>query len=218
MEELNPVSTPCEKRESTQDDKKLRNTPYREAVGSLMYLAITTSPDIACSVSVSQSLESLKQSDWQAVKRIFKYLYGTLSTKLLYRVNYKSGMLEVFSEYYVNNTQEISRQDVQHQGLSVNMVQPSWMSQKQKSIALFTTEAKFIVASERTKEVIWLNRLLQEITVLNEVFMLIIDNASAIKLVKNPEFHKSSKHVEVRYYFVREKYREGVINVQHVAI
>lgn len=62
-----------------------------------------------------------------------------------------------------------------------------------------------------------MRRLLQEVTELNEVPVLMIDNASAIKLVKNPEFHKRSKHIKVRYYFVREKYHEGVINVKHIA-
>lgn len=182
-----------------------------------MYLAITTRPDIAFSVSVvSQSLESPKQSDWQAVKRIFKYLRGTLSTKLLYRTNYKPGMLEAFSDAdYAGDIQtrrSTSGIVCKYFGGAI-----SWMSQKQRSVALSMTEAEFIAASEGTKEVIWLKRLLQEITVLNEVPTLMIDNASAIKLVKNPEFHKRSKHVEVRYYFVREKYHEGVINVEHVA-
>ncbi|CAL1687619.1 unnamed protein product [Lasius platythorax] len=182
-----------------------------------MYLAITTRPDIAFSVSVvSQSLESPKQSDWQAVKRIFKYLRGTLSTKLLYRTNYKPGMLKAFSDAdYAGDIQtrrSTSGIVCKYFGGAI-----SWMSQKQRSVALSTTEAEFIAANEGTKEVIWLKRLLQEITVLNEVPTLMIDNASAIKLVKNPEFHKRSKHVEVRYYFVREKYHEGVINVEHVA-
>lgn len=191
MQESNLVSTPCEKRGSLIDDKKLENT-FREAVGSLMYLATATRPDIAFSVDlVSQSLESPKQSDWQAVKRIFKYLRSTLSTKLLYRADYKPGILEAFSNA------DYAR-DIRTRRLTSGVVCKyfrgaiSWMSQKQRSVVLSTTEAEFVAASEETKEVIWLKRLLQEVTVLKEVPTLMIDNASAIKLVKNPEFHKRS--------------------------
>ena len=90
------------------------------------------------------------------------------------------------------------------------------MSQKQRSVVLSTTEAEFVAASEGTKEAIWLTRMLNEISKLNSTPTLYIDNASAVKLVKNPEFHKRSKHIEVRHYFVREKYLEGLLQVQHL--
>lgn len=58
--------------------------------------------------------------------------------------------------------------------------------------------------------------MLSEITKFDYVLKLLIDNASAIKLAKNPEFHKRSKHIEVRHHFVREKYNEGIIDLEHV--
>lgn len=88
----------------------------------------------------------------------------------------------------------------------------SWMSQKQKSVVLSTTEAEYVAASECAKEIIWLNRLLNDITAVNDTPTLFVDNASAIKLAKNPEFHKRSKHIDVRYHFIRgEKFQEGLI-------
>jgi len=72
-------------------------------------------------------------------------------------------------------------------------------------VALSATEAKFIAASEGAKELLWLKCLLGELGgKCSEVPTLYVDNASTVKLAKNPEFHKQSKHIEVLYYFVRE--------------
>ncbi|KAG5862373.1 hypothetical protein JTB14_002955 [Gonioctena quinquepunctata] len=93
----------------------------------------------------------------------------------------------------------------------------TWASQKQKSVVLSTTEAEYVAASEGTKEVIWLIRLLNEFAQHSEYIpTLRVDNASAIKLAKNSEFHKRSKHIEMRYHFVREKCQEGVIKIEHI--
>ena len=92
----------------------------------------------------------------------------------------------------------------------------TWSSQLQWSMELSTTEAEFIAASEEAKELLWLKRLLDELGGKGiEVPTLYVDNVSAVKLAKNPEFHKRSKHVEVRYFFVRECYQDGRIGVEH---
>ena len=83
-------------------------------------------------------------------------------------------------------------------------------------MAVSTTEAELIAASEATKELVWLKRLLQEITTVRST-KLLMDNMSAMKLVKNPIFHKRSKHIDVRYFFVREKYEEGILQPVHVS-
>lgn len=80
-----------------------------------------------------------------------------------------------------------------------------------------STEAEFIAASDGAKELLWLKRLLGEIGENgSEVPTLYVDNASAVKLARNPEFRKRSKHIEVRYYFVCECYQDGQIGVEHI--
>lgn len=81
-----------------------------------------------------------------------------------------------------------------------------------------TTEAEFVAASEGAKEAIWLSRLINEISGFSKIVsnILFVDNASAEKLIKNPEFHKRSKYIEIRHYFVRERYLEGTLNVEHL--
>ena len=88
---------------------------------------------------------------------------------------------------------------------------------KQKSVSLSSMESEFNAASEAAKEVIWLKWLLGEINKSLEDPVLKVHNASTIKLAKNPEFHRRSKHIEIRHYFVREKWQDGVFGLEHVS-
>jgi hypothetical protein len=94
----------------------------------------------------------------------------------------------------------------------------SWLSQLQTSVALSTTEAELMAASEGAKEAIWLQKLFRELTDFEaKSTLLLIDNLSCVKLTRNPEFHKRTKHIDVRYFFVREKVLDGSLNTQHIA-
>ncbi|XP_014293571.1 uncharacterized protein [Halyomorpha halys] len=87
MIDSNPVSTPSEE---VKDSPLEKSVPYRQAVGSLLYLAMTTRPELSYAVStVSEVLDCPKKSDWQAVKRIFKYLNGTREYGLFYKTDTK---------------------------------------------------------------------------------------------------------------------------------
>jgi hypothetical protein len=190
------------------------NVPYREAVGSLMYLAIGTRPDIMYSVShVSQALDKPTKNDWAKVKRIFKYLKGTSDISIVYSTAHQK---ELTAYSYADFTGDTKTRRSTSCVVCLYMGGPiSWMSRRQTSVALLTTEAEFMAASEATKEVVWLMRLLNEITELASVPTLLMDSMRAVKLVKNPIFHKRSKHIEVRY-FVRQKVEEGQLTVEHV--
>lgn len=92
----------------------------------------------------------------------------------------------------------------------------TWTSKRQQSVLLSTLESEYIAASEGTKEAVWLNRLFSEIAPLKTVPVLLVDNAGAIKLAKNPSFYKRSKHIDIRYHFVRERIQEGQIMLEYV--
>ena len=94
----------------------------------------------------------------------------------------------------------------------------SWTTQLQRMTALSTTEAEIIAASEGAKELVWLKCLLLELLpdFAKRTPVLYIDNASALKLTKNPEYHKRSKHIEVRHFYVRERYLNNDNEIEHV--
>ncbi|KHJ39997.1 hypothetical protein D918_09961 [Trichuris suis] len=93
----------------------------------------------------------------------------------------------------------------------------SWISQKQRSVVLSTTEAEYVSASEPTRELMWLKRFLSEVTDVKQIPVLFTDNMEALTLSKNPEFHKRSKHIAVRFHFVREKWKDKEIDIQHIS-
>lgn len=93
----------------------------------------------------------------------------------------------------------------------------TWVSQKQRCVALSSCEAEFMAATAAACQAIWLRKLLGEITdsYVGPV-VLFIDNKSAIDLAKNPVFHGRSKHIDIRYHFIRECIERGEIIVKHV--
>ncbi|KFD60198.1 hypothetical protein M514_09835 [Trichuris suis] len=217
MARANKVSTPCVKHTQETEEVLDDNTPYRSAVGSLMYLAIATRPDIAFAVSTaSQKLESPTKADWEAVKRIFKYLRGTTDFGILYKGKANSRGLEAYSDADFAGDVKL-RKSMSGVVCKYNGAIITWLSNKQQLTALSTCEAEYIAASEGAKEVIWLTGLLKELGIKLKTPMLKIDNAGAEKLVRNPEFHKRTKHIAVKYHFVREKFLNGDFDIEHVA-
>ena len=93
----------------------------------------------------------------------------------------------------------------------------SWSSKRQQTVSVSTTEAEFVAAAEATKEAIWLRKLLSDVGhVCDGPTLLNVDNQSAIKLSRNPEFHRRSKHIDVRHSFICEKLEENVIDTKYV--
>ena len=81
----------------------------------------------------------------------------------------------------------------------------SWSSRKQGSVALSTAEAEYVSASDASREAVWLRKLLSDLfdTSLEPV-VIHCDNQSCIKISENPVFHDRSKHMEMRYHYVRD--------------
>ncbi|XP_011698577.1 PREDICTED: adenylate kinase isoenzyme 5-like [Wasmannia auropunctata] len=144
-------------------DKDIPNVPYREAVGSSMYLSIGTRPDITFAVnSASQYLEDPKKIHWNAVKRIIKYLKGTVRYGLYFPAQQDIQLLAFSDADFAGNTRKSTT------GLVLKLSEStiSWSSQKQKVVALSTTEAEYVAASQAVKEIIWVKSLLQSLQVL----------------------------------------------------
>jgi hypothetical protein len=93
----------------------------------------------------------------------------------------------------------------------------AWQSVKQQSIALSSCEAEYMAATTAACQAAWLRRLLGEL--LNqqeETVMLFIDNQSALQLVRNPVFHERTKHIDLRFHFIRECVEDGKVAVEHI--
>jgi hypothetical protein len=140
---------------------------------------------------------------------------GTCGQGLLYKFNNLPGTLQIYSDSDfandVTTRKSISGVVSMYGGCAV-----TWSSKQQQCVALSTTEAEFIAASEAAREAIWLTKLLSDLTMMSQVPVISIDNQSTIKLVKNPEFHCRTKHIDVKYCFIREKFVDGQIGIAYV--
>jgi transposase InsO family protein len=218
MAECNPVTTPIEKEtfySGKVQTEKMEKFPYREAVGALAYLMVGTRPDIAYAVGVaSRKLESPSNEDWLRVKRILRYVKGTSSFGIQYKAHQPS-ILEGFSDADHGGDRDTSRSTT---GVACRYAGGviSWLSQRQASVAISTTEAELVAASEAARELVWLTRIMQELTNFKHTPSLFVDNEAAVRLAHNPEFHKRTKHIRIRHFYVREQVAEGAIEVKRI--
>lgn len=215
MESSHPVSTPCNYLPNYVLPLK-EKFPYREAVGSLMYLAVMTRPDISYAVGVaSRDLEEPTSEIVLWVKRILRYLRGTTGMKLQFASNSTKLYLNGYCDAdYAGCTE--TRRSTSGYVFQLGAVSISWRSERQRIVATSTTEAEFIAAAEAVKELIWLRRLLREVLGSSINATLHIDNQGAMKLIENPVHHKRTKHIDVRYFFIREKFHKGLFILKGV--
>lgn len=219
MSDAVPVSTPAETTTpvGVQDGQTVVTYPFREAVGSLMYLAVATRPDIAFAISsVSRHLENPSPADVTAVRRVMKYIKGTANLGIFFDSQCEIN-LNAFSDADYAGDHE-TRRSTSGFVFMLGSGAIAWCSQRQKCVALSTTESEYIAASETVKELVWLKRLLSELLAQDQLSTtLYMDNQSAIRLVKNPEFHKRTKHIDVRFHYIREQFEKHSFVLEFVS-
>ena len=211
------VSTPADphvrlvKSIPEQQSDSYNQQRYQSAVGSLMYAMIGSRPDIAFAVSaVSQYSTNPGPTHWTAVRRIFRYLSGTRSHGLMYGNGYCEGYTD--ADWGASE----DRKSIGGYTFLINGASVSWASKKQASVALSSTKAEFMALTEGPKEALWLGELLGDLGALKhrqEIQKLVCDNQGAIALTQNPEYHARTKHIDIRYHFIRQHVDEGSIEL-----
>lgn len=221
MSQACAMSVPCDPHSIlypvNEDECVIKNVPYREAVGSLMFLAVVSRPDIAYAVNnVSKFLSKHNKEHWQAVKRIFAYLVGTKNVGIKYRGTENIKLVGYSDSDFANDIE--TRRSTTGYMFELAEGPVTWSSQRQKLVTLSTTEAEYVTASQACKEAIWLKKLLKSMGYeCEESTVIYVDNQSAIRLVKNPEYHKRTKHIDLRYHYIREKAIAKEICVRYVS-
>nr|GFA11982.1 ribonuclease H-like domain, reverse transcriptase, RNA-dependent DNA polymerase [Tanacetum cinerariifolium] len=169
----------------------VNSTEYRSLIGCLRYL-LHTRPDLSYSVRLlSRFMREPKEQHMKAVKQVLHYVKGTKDYGITYKHN-GGDIIQGFSD----------------------------SSYGQATIALSSCESEFIAAiAAAATQALWLKRLLSRLTHLEEEkITIMVDNKSAIQLMKNPVFHGRSKHIDTKYHFIRECIERDDIQVKFVSI
>ncbi|XP_016732652.1 secreted RxLR effector protein 161-like [Gossypium hirsutum] len=188
---------------------------YRSIVGALQYVVITR-PDIAYSVNkVCQFMHNPLDVHFKAVKRILRYLQGTLSYGVRFTRASKF-LLEGYSDASwgvdIDDRRSTSRFYIFLGGNPV-----SWSSKKQTVVSRSTAEAEYRSVAHTATEIIWIQSLLAELCVpIPPKALIWCDSSATVAVAGNPVMHSKFKHVELDVFFVREKVVAGKLQVGHV--
>jgi hypothetical protein len=198
-----------------EEKKQMQDVPYSNAVGSLIYLAICTRPDIAYAVSVvSRFMKNPGQEHWKMVKRIIQYINGTKDMQL--NLGGKDLNLQGYCDSDWGGCHD-SRRSTTGFVFTLGIGAITWKSRRQPTVALSTTESEYMAMSDATKELIWLRGLYEElIGKLEKPTILFCDNQGCIKLAKNPIQHARTKHIDIRHHFIRHKVQDGTFEPVYI--
>ncbi|GJV82254.1 retrovirus-related pol polyprotein from transposon TNT 1-94 [Tanacetum coccineum] len=199
------------------DVERMSKVPYANVVGSLMYLMVCTRPYIAYAVSVvSRYLANPGKNHWEAVKWILKYLRGTTNVGLVYGTN-RGNHVDVTGFVDSDYAKDLDKgRSITGYAFLVHGCVVSWKAMLQHVVALSTTEAEYMALTEDVKEAIWLKGLLEELGVELNTVAVNCDNQGAIHLSWNHVFHERTKHINVRYHFIREVLEAKTVKVLNV--
>jgi hypothetical protein len=201
--------------EATIDEQRyMRNVPYLNVIGSLMYLAQATRPDIAYAVGLLGRFASdPRPVHWEAAKHLMRYLIGTRNYCLKYS---KSNMpLYGYCDADWGNDTDTRRSTTGYVFMLSNGA-ITWQSKRQQTVALSSTEAEYMAATQATKEATWLIQLLKDLNQnIPKPLTIKCDNQSCISIAKNPVHHQRTKHIDIQYHYVREKLKDNLITLQY---
>ena len=226
MANCKPVSTPmvtreCERKGENYDaikekeNEKTTNIPYRQAVGSLLYLANGTRPDITYAVNVvSRKQANYTMENWVQIKRIFRYLRGTMDLGLKYES--KGEKLECYVDASLGTSDEEGKST---SGLIIKLFNDViyWRTKKQTHVSLSSSEAEYIGMSLACKELVSLREMCRRILKYEVTPVLFEDSKSAINIAKSDD-PQSLKHiVKLCYHYVRLEVAKGNVNIQWIS-
>jgi hypothetical protein len=221
MDDCNPKSVPCNLNVNKPNDviSKELDDPrlYREIVGSLIYVMSCTRPDICFVVNqLAQKMSKPNTSDFSLSKFALKYIKGTLNYCLTF---VKSNNLDIKGYCDSDWGSATDRRSISGYCFKMNDESSliSWKSKKQPTVALSSCEAEYMAITYAIQEANFLTQLLADMTGMNKKSVdIFVDNQGAIMLAKNPVHHQRSKHIDIKYHYIRSQVKSEIINLHYI--
>ena len=226
MSECNPTHTPMQENykllssmslDMPERQAEMKAYPYHELIGKLLYLAITTRPDIAYTIRVlCQFVKNPGMEHWLAAKRVLQYLKGTINMKMVYSWQSSPDLFTTFSDADLSRNPDNSHSTGSF-AICIGGGVTQWGSRLQPHVSLSSTELEYTTTSKVSCEIMWMRYLFRELgydtTCLS---LLLVDNKSAIQVLKHPEHQSTMKHVHRAYHWICEQVEQWTIAVCHV--
>jgi hypothetical protein len=196
--------------------EQMRSVPYASAVGSLQYAQICTRPDIAFVTGLLGRYQKNPGAEhWKLVKKVLRYLQGTKGFMLSYN---KTDSLEIVgfsdSDYAGDERKSTSGYIFTLAGGAI-----SWKSSKQTLVTSSTMYAEFVACYEASGQVSWLKKFLPGLRVVDSIerpLKLYCDNNPAVEYAHNNRSSGAAKHIDIKYYVVKEKVQDHVISLEYI--
>ena len=204
-----------------EDRENMLKFPYRQAVGSLIWLASGTRPDIAYAVSqVARFNANPGIAHWKAVVKIFRYLQGTINMGIKYSSTaHFPELLNIIGYSDSDHARCIdTRRSITGYMFMMSNGPISWQSKQQTSVALSSMEAEYMALCAATEEAMWLRMILTDVDRrFSESITIFEDNESCIAYTKNPTQYKRTKHIDQKYHFVKDEVLLGTIKIEKIS-
>ena len=199
----------------TKADESDEEIPFRQIIGSLLFLARVTRPDIMFAVNrLAQFSSGFNEEHFYHAKQILRYLKGTQE----FGLRYERGQMQL--EGYTDAdfaSDRLDRKSTSGFAFFLGDSLISWTSEKQSIVSLSSTEAEYIALSTGAKEALWLRQFLNELGAGSDSpTKVLVDNTSTINLAKNPILSKRSKHIDIRFHHTRELVEKGDIKLDYI--
>ena len=200
---------------TAEERKHMATVPYMSAIGSLLYLAQATRPDLSFAVSLlSRYSSDPRPVHWTAVKHIMRYLRSTRDLAITYTCDDQQSPHGYCDADWANDKD--SRRSTSGYTFCMSGAAITWSSKRQQTVALSSTEAEYMAATHATKEAVWLSKLLAELNIsINPPMTISCDNQSCIALAKNPIHHQRTKHIDIQYHYIRERLRDNTVKLEY---
>src|SRR5712671_1311868 len=220
LADLKPLSTPMDTQvrltskhapATPAEFAAMHDVPYREAVGALNWAALATRPDIAFAVAtVARFAANPGPVHWEAVKRIFRYLAGMRELWLSYGETRRA--LEGYAD--ADGSMAEDRRAISGYAFLIDGGTVSWSSKRQEIVSLSTTKSEYVAATHGMKEALWLRSLISKVFgKLRDATVMFSDNQSTITLAHDHQYHARTKHIDVRYHWIRWVIEQGSVQL-----
>ncbi|RVW16805.1 Retrovirus-related Pol polyprotein from transposon RE1 [Vitis vinifera] len=197
-----------------ESGKGVDETLYRSMIGSLLYLTASRL-DITFSVGVCARYQACpKESHLIALKRIIRYIAGTLELGLWYPFDTHSDVACYTDADWAGNVDD--RKNTSGGCFYIGNCLVVWMSKKQNSISLSIAEAEYIATGSCCSQLLWIKQILRDYRIDQGTIVVFCDNTSVINISKNPVLHSRIKHIDIKHHFICDLVEDKVVLLEYV--